>query len=118
MTISVLVVDDDAGFRDLVSRLLLGLGLAVVAQVGTVAAAVEAADRLRPEAALIDIGLPDGDGVELAAVLAALPWRPRVVLISSDPDATTDEDARSEGAIGFLSKAELPSARLRSMLAG
>jgi CheY-like chemotaxis protein len=118
MAISVLVVDDDPGFRDLASRLLAGLGLDVVEQVGTFAAAVAAADRLHPQAALVDVGLPDGDGVELAARLAALPWRPRVVLISSDPDATTVEDARAAGAVGFLSKAELPNHGLRGRLTG
>jgi CheY-like chemotaxis protein len=39
MPISVLVVDDDPGFRDLASRLLAALGLDVVDQVATVAAA-------------------------------------------------------------------------------
>jgi CheY-like chemotaxis protein len=118
MPFSVLVVDDDPGFRDLASRLLAGLGLDVVDQVGTVAAAVAAADRLRPQAVLVDVGLPDGDGVELAARLAKLPWRPRVVLISSDLDATTVDDAHAAGAVGFLSKAELPHDRLRRMLTG
>jgi DNA-binding NarL/FixJ family response regulator len=118
MSISVLVVDDDPGFRDLASRLLADLGLTVIGRVGTVGAAVAAADRLRPQAAVVDVGLPDGDGVELAAELCRLPWRPRVVLISSDPDATTTGEARAAGAIGFLSKAELPTGSLRQMLAG
>ena len=118
MSTSVLVVDDDPGFRDLASRLLTELGLAVVGQAGSVAAAFSAAHELRPHAALVDVGLPDGDGLELAAGLAALPWRPRVVLISSDPDATTTEDARAAGAVGFVSKAALPDGGLRTMLVG
>ena len=118
MSIRVLVVDDDPGFRDVASRLLADLGLTVIAQAGSVADAVAAADRLRPPAVLVDIGLPDGDGVQLAAELAGLPWRPRVLLTSSDPDATTPDEARAAGAIGFLSKTELPSSDLRGILAG
>jgi NAD(P)-dependent dehydrogenase (short-subunit alcohol dehydrogenase family) len=38
---------------------------------------------------LLDIGLPDGDGVALAMRLAALPSPPAVLLTSTDPDAVT-----------------------------
>lgn len=118
MSISVLVVDDDAGFRDVASRLLAELGLIVVAQVGTVDSATDAAERLRPSAALVDIGLPDGDGVELAATLSGLAWHPRVLLVSSDPDAATPAEARAAGAVGFLVKTELPTSDLRRLLTG
>lgn len=118
MSISVLVVDDDAGFRDVASRLLTDLGLTVIARAGTVASAIDAADRFQPPAALVDVGLPDGDGVELAAELSRLPWRPRVLLVSSDPDATTPAEAHAAGAIGFLAKTELPASDLRRILAG
>jgi DNA-binding NarL/FixJ family response regulator len=118
MPISVLVVDDDPGFRDVASRLLADLGLTVIARAGTVASAIDAAERLRPPAALVDVGLPDGDGVELAAELSGLPWRPRVLLVSSDQDATTPAEARAAGAIGFLAKTELPTSDLRGILAG
>jgi DNA-binding NarL/FixJ family response regulator len=115
---SVLVVDDDPAFRALAARLLAGLGLAVVGSAGTVAGATKAAADLRPELVLVDVGLPDGDGVTLAGSLAALPWRPRVVLTSSDRDATTPEGARAVGAAGFIAKEDLPSGSLFSLLTG
>jgi DNA-binding NarL/FixJ family response regulator len=118
MSVTVLVVDDDPGFRDLACRLLADLGLTVVAREDTVAAATASADRLRPSAALVDVGLPDGNGIDLAAELTGRPWRPRVLLISSDPDATTVAEAHAAGAIGFLSKTDLPTSDLRGMLAG
>ncbi len=118
MSISVLVVDDDPGFRDVASRLLADLGLTVIARAETVASAIDAAERLRPPAAIVDVGLPDGDGVDLAARLSELPWSPRVLLVSSDPDATTPAEARAAGAIGFLAKTELPMSDLRAILAG
>lgn len=118
MSISVLVVDDDAGFRTVASRLLTELGFVVVAQAGTLESATEAAERLHPSAALVDIGLPDGDGVKLAATLSGLAWHPRVLLVSSDPDATTPAEAHAAGAVGFLAKTELPTSDLRGMLTG
>jgi DNA-binding NarL/FixJ family response regulator len=118
MSTSVLVIDDDPGFRALAVRMLAGMGLAVVGEADTVEAARRAAADLRPESALVDVGLPDGDGVALARVIAALPWAPRVVITSSDPDATTDEDARSIGAAGFIAKDNLPGSLLRSLLTG
>ena len=87
MPTSVLVVDDDPEFRALAVRMLAGMGLSVVGEAGTVEAATRAARRLRPQSALVDVGLPDGDGVTLAGALAALPWRPRIVLTSTDPEA-------------------------------
>ena len=118
MSTSVLVIDDDPGFRALAVRMLAGMGLAVVGEAGDVESARRAAKRLRPQAALVDVGLPDGDGVALAGVLAALPWRPRVVLTSSDRDATTDADARSIGAAGFIAKDDLPSGLVLALLTG
>jgi DNA-binding NarL/FixJ family response regulator len=118
MPTSVLVIDDDPAFRALAVRMLGSMGLAVVGEADTVEAATQAANTLRPQSALVDIGLPDGDGVTLAAILAALPWRPRVVLTSSDPDATTTADARSAGAAAFIAKDDLPGSRLRALLTG
>ena len=118
MSTSVLVIDDDPGFRALAVRVLAGMGLAVIGEAEDVASGKTAAMRLRPQAALVDVGLPDGDGVALAGVLAGLPWAPRVVITSSDRDATTDAHARSLGAQGFIVKDDLPSANLSALLTG
>ena len=118
MSTSVLVIDDDPGFRALAVRVLAGMGLAIVGEAHDVASGTEAAERLRPQAALVDVGLPDGDGVELARVIAGLPWAPRVVLTSSDHDAATDSDARAIGAAGFIAKDDLPTAELSALLTG
>jgi DNA-binding NarL/FixJ family response regulator len=112
----VLVVDDDAAFRGLACRLILAMGLSVAGEAATFADGAAAADELRPDAALVDVGLPDGDGLELARRIAALPWRPRVVLTSSDADATSAQGARSLGATGFVPKTELADGSLRALL--
>jgi CheY-like chemotaxis protein len=116
MSASVLVVDDDPVFRRLARRMLTAGGLVVIAEADTVAAAMDVAREVRPDAALVDVGLPDGDGVTLASYLAALPWRPLVLLTSTDPDAASGEDIRRSGANGFVAKHELPNAPLRHLL--
>jgi DNA-binding NarL/FixJ family response regulator len=117
MSASVLLVDDDPVFRRLARRMLIAAGLVVVAEAGTVAAAVVAARELRPDSALVDVGLPDGDGLSLAGVLAALPWPPRVILTSSDADAAGPEDVSRCGAAGFVPKVDLPGVALERLLA-
>jgi CheY-like chemotaxis protein len=113
VTPHVLVVDDDQRFRGIASRLLAALDLGEVVEACTVASALEVAARLQPVAALVDAGLPDGDGVELAARLAAAPWSPRVVLTSSDLGV----GARA-GVIPFIAKDQLADGALRSRLSG
>jgi CheY-like chemotaxis protein len=116
MPCSVLVVDDDAAFRDLAARVLTGWGHVVVGEAGNVAEALERAAALRPQAALVDVGLPDGDGFDLARRLVALPWPVRVVLISTDADRAGASAARRAGARGFVPKDELPGRELRRLL--
>jgi DNA-binding NarL/FixJ family response regulator len=117
MTSGVLVVDDDPVFRDLARRMLRGAGLTVLGEADTMAAALAAVREVEPSAVLLDVGLPDGDGVTLAARLASLAWRPSVVLTSTDPDAVTAADVRRSGARAFVAKVDLPNARLDELLA-
>ena len=116
MTTSVVLIDDDAAFRDLARRLLTRTGMVVVGEADSVATGLETAAAQHPQAVLVDVGLPDGSGVDLASRLAGLPWRPRVVLTSADPDAASARDVRTSGASGFAPKQELAGAGL-SLLA-
>jgi DNA-binding NarL/FixJ family response regulator len=111
-----LVIDDDPEFRELARRLLAASGLDVVGEAGSVAAALSEAGRLRPSAILVDVELPDGDGIALVRELSALPWQPRVVLTSIDRDITTGHEARNAGARAFVNKADLPNAPLAQLL--
>jgi DNA-binding NarL/FixJ family response regulator len=115
---SVLVVDDDAEFRELAGRLLSAGGFTVVGEADSLATARMAAARLRPWAVLLDVELPDGNGIALARELAALPWRPRVVLTSIDGEITSPERARQAGARAFVNKVDLPGVPLRELFGG
>jgi DNA-binding NarL/FixJ family response regulator len=111
----VLVIDDDATFRELARRLLTAVGLSVVGEADGVTAALAAAHDLRPDGMLVDVRLGDSDGLALARELLALPWGPRVVLTSSHPNAASPDDVRRSGAGSFIPKDELPDAPLAAL---
>jgi DNA-binding NarL/FixJ family response regulator len=106
---SILVVDDNAAVRGLIVRILTSRGYAVVGEAGSVADALEQAEELRPDVALVDIGLPDGDGFSLTRQLRDRSSSMRVLLFSSDADRTNVAAAVRAGAVGFLPKDELSS---------
>jgi CheY-like chemotaxis protein len=115
---SVLVVDDDPEFRRLARRVLACSGVTFIGEAASVVAARVAVGRWEPSAILIDVQLPDGDGVALARELTALPWRPHVVLTSSNADITTSEEVRNSGARAFVHKSDLPNAPWSQLLGG
>lgn len=115
MPTSVLIVDDDAAFRRLAARMLTSAGLTVAGEAGDAAAAIAAANASRPGAFLVDVGLPDRDGVDLAYELSRLPWKPRVVVTSSDGQAGAAIGA-DRPALPFVAKEHLPNAPLRALL--
>jgi DNA-binding NarL/FixJ family response regulator len=111
---TLLIVDDHAGFRSLARRLLTVGGFEVVGEAADGRAAIAAARRLRPDVVLLDVQLPDIDGPEVAARLAAANGLcPAVVLTSS-------RDLHDLGAIGgvrgFIPKSELSGAALEALL--
>lgn len=115
MTPLVLVVEDDADFRRLVTRMLEGWGHEVV-EAGSVRDALRQAARRRPDTVVTDVGLPDGDGFALARQLVAMPWDPRVIVISSDDDAGNSAAAQRAGAVGFLCKDALFRVAIRQLV--
>jgi DNA-binding NarL/FixJ family response regulator len=114
---NVLVVDDDPGFRSLAVRLLERAGFQVTGEADTAKRAREVVHEIRPAFVLVDVSLPDGDGVTLAGELTQLPWRPRVVLISSNRDAASSARADQSGAAAFIPKDELTDTALRMAFA-
>src|SRR3954463_14816414 len=117
MVPSVLVVDDDPDFLALAERILEAMGIKQVLTAPNAAAAVAQAVAHRPCAMLVDVGLPDRDGIDLGHQLAALDWSPRVVLTSTDRDAVTSvEPPAGAKSLPFLPKEDLAEAELRQLL--
>jgi DNA-binding NarL/FixJ family response regulator len=101
--VRVLIVDPHPSFRSAIKALLQTEGLAVVADLERCADAEDAATALRPDVALIDVSLPQAEGLELARRLSALAQPPAIVLMSATSSAAIL--AASAGADLFLVKA-------------
>jgi len=113
---TVLIVDDHEPFRESAAALLEAEGFEVVGGVGEGAAALAAVERLRPDVVLLDVQLPDLDGFAVAERLAATPYTPQVVLISSRDASAYGPRVRAAAARGFLAKRELSGASLAALV--
>ena len=107
---TVLIVDDHAGFRGFARRLLEAGGYTVIGEAGDGATALAAVEALRPELVLLDIVLPDMDGLAVAERLAGNGDRPIVVLTSSREAADFGERLELSPARGFIHKDDLSGA--------
>jgi two-component system nitrate/nitrite response regulator NarL len=110
--LTVLVVDDDAGFRRVARRLLTKRGLVVVAEVDSGEAAIEAVRRHRPDGVLLDVNLPDRDGLWVTRVLARRSDAPSIVLTSMDAFRDPGAMLAANGARAFVTKEKLVEADL------
>lgn len=102
---TVLVVDDD--FR--VASVHVGFvqavpGFRVLGQAGSAADALRQARGLRPDLVLMDVYLPDGDGLDVVRQLLADPDPPAVIVISAANDLATVRRAVQLGALHYLVK--------------
>jgi two-component system response regulator MprA len=114
----VLVVDDDRALRDSVSRVLEIEGYRVQA-VGDGAAALSAVVRERPDAVILDLGLPHVDGLTVCRILRDGGDRTPILVLTARSDVSDRVEGLDAGADDFLTKpfalAEL-LARLRALL--
>jgi CheY-like chemotaxis protein len=112
---AVLVVDDDRDGADSLVMLLQEFGLAARAAYSAADAGRTVQDGFRPDALILDIGLPDLDGYEVAHELcAALPDRPLVVALTGY--ASLDDRSRCEGFDFHLLKPADPRALLEVLM--
>jgi DNA-binding NarL/FixJ family response regulator len=116
MGVALLIVDDNARFRERARQRLEADGYEVVAEAADAASGLEATRQHRPRVVLLDIGLPDMSGLSLAEQLAREPDPPAVVLTSTrDPADFGDAVARC-GACGFVPKAALSGDAISALL--
>lgn len=115
MVKTVLVVDDHAAFRELARALLEDDGYSVVGEASDGVTALSACRRLHPDAALLDVHLPDMDGFAVAAALGRERPAPRVILTSAHEDERVGSLLRRSGALGFVAKARLAQVQLGSL---
>ena len=107
----VLVVDDFASFRECVCALLEGTQFRVVGQAADGLEAVEKAQSCQPDLILLDIGLPNLNGLEVARRVRTLAPAPKILFFSVDSDIDLVREALSLGA-GYIHKPHVQSGLL------
>lgn len=117
MCINIVIVDDDPGFRRIATMLLTARGLRVVAESRDGAAALAAVRAHRPDGLLLDLHLPDLDGLSVARQLAEEENPPRIVLTSTDKSLWSQEELQRAGIESFVAKDNLFDADLLSLFA-
>ena len=112
----VLIVDDHEAFRRLVSHLLQEIGREVVGEAASGEEALSESRRLKPDLVLLDIQLPDLDGLAVATTLTSEPQPPAVLLVSSRDATDYGPRLSGCGALGFITKADLSAETLTAFL--
>ncbi len=120
-TIRLLIADDHAIVREGLRRMLSGTEILVAAEAATGSEAVELARRLEPDVVLLDIRMPDMDGIAaLREIKRESPQIPVVMLTAYD-DPTWLVQAVAFGAAGYLLKSLEPAelaASIRGVVTG
>ena len=117
--IRVLVVDDSALVREGLKAVLFTHGSAyhitVVGDVGTVAAGIEQAQKLKPDVVLLDVRLPDGSGLDACREILRAQPELRVLILTSNANDELIHQALMAGAQGYLMKEINPDALVRAI---
>ena len=104
MSIRVMVVDDHPMWRDAGERDLAGAGLDVVAVAADGREAVARFPAARPDVVLLDLQIPEPDGVAVTAAIAERAPGTRVLILSASGEQADVLAAVKAGATGYLVK--------------
>ena len=102
--IRVLVVDDNDGFRESLAFLLSGENLEVIGQASSGPEAIEMVRRLAPDVVLMDVRMPDMDGIETTRQLKEVQPGIGVIALSSMDEQRAVRDMLVAGASGYVLK--------------
>jgi DNA-binding response OmpR family regulator len=114
---TILVIEDDGGIRSAITRAMTDLGHTVTTTERGISGLESAVDN-PPDVVLLDLGLPDLDGLEVLAMLRAVSNVPVIVITARDDDADMVR-ALDRGADDYIVKPfgiEQLDARLRAVL--
>jgi DNA-binding NarL/FixJ family response regulator len=101
---SVLLVDDEPRLRAQLRAVLDDYGIVVVGEAGNGREGVELALRLQPQVVLMDLRMPELDGIAATRLLLASRPSAVVLILSAYDDPALMHEARQAGASGYLVK--------------
>ncbi|MHB0876550.1 MAG: ANTAR domain-containing response regulator [Anaerolineae bacterium] len=99
----VVIADDEAIIRIDMREMLTNLGYLVVGEVADGTSAVNLARELRPDIVIMDIKMPDLDGIDAARILTQERIAP-VVLLTAYSQSELIERAKEAGVVGYIVK--------------
>lgn len=99
----VIIADDESVIRADLREMLTNLGYLVVGEVGDGRSAVNLAQELKPDVVIMDIKMPDMDGIEAAKVLTEGKIAP-VLLLTAYSQRDLVDRAKEAGVVGYLVK--------------
>lgn len=119
-TIRVLVVEDDPLIRRCIKQTLTGDGIMIVGEAETAQMAVTLSTNLNPDVILMDIGLPDGNGIDVAAKIYSDQETALILMYTSFDDEDHVKQSLAAGASGYCIKKhqQLLNLAIRSVYAG
>ena len=114
--ITVLAVDDQPVFRNAVRSLIAAApGFEQVGEAASGAEALALAPELRPDVVLLDVRMPEMDGIETARRLADRDPDALVVLVSLDEVPELPASVSSVGAVAYIRKQDLSPRSLQEI---
>ena len=99
----IIIADDESLIRMDLQEMLLNLDYLVVGEVGDGLSAVNLARELRPDVVIMDIKMPDMDGIEAAKILTEERIAP-VILLTAYSQKDLVERAKEAGVVGYMVK--------------
>lgn len=112
---TVVIADDFAAFRRLVCSKLKEYGFQTVAEASDGLEAVAMVAELQPDLVLLDIGMPNLDGIKAAAQIRSIAPRSKVLFVSQITDSEIVHSALSDGALGYVCKSKINSELLPAL---
>jgi CheY-like chemotaxis protein len=118
MPLRCLLVDDNDAFLEAASVLLQREGVTVVGVASSTSETLRLARALRPDVILVDIGLGDESGFDLARLLArnGQGGGAEVIMVSARAETDYAELIAESPAVGFLAKSELSAEGIGQIL--
>ena len=101
---TIMVVDDDPMIRDILRKALERIGYRVVAEAGDGSEAVAKYSALRPQVTLMDICLPNKNGIEATKEIVSFDENAKVIMCSAIHQAALSQAAKAGGASDFIAK--------------